>query len=805
MRFFSSILFVILILSSAAAASGEELSKKFSTDYLFSDDKQYNTRELIVKFKPSVTAYEKNNLISSLKVKEISSIDKGDISLLTVSQPSDLMPLTNELLTRNEVEFVEPNYEIETAYVPSDPEYARQWHLQRIGMPAAWDISKGNSAITVAVIDSGVQVNHPDLKGKIISPINMLTGNVDTVADEHGTHVAGIIAASINNSGIAGIAPNVKIMPINVFSGDSASIYDIIRGVYYAADHKANIINLSLGGTYYSQSLRNAINYASSKGVVLVAAAGNDSSNLLTYPAAFPGVIGVSATNGRDEITSFSNFGSYIDIAAPGEMIFSTVTGSSYNYMSGTSMAAPVVSGVSALILSKNPFLTPGDVESILKRSAYDLGQTGRDDYFGYGRINASLALNYTPEPFSRINASNQFRIEGTNKLELSLDVYKDTNITAYVKNPKGAIIQFIGDKHDWHGGKVDLYWNGKQKDGKFVKSGTYKLVVKITNEKETVYRSKYITVKNAVTPTIKVDRNSAFFSAKQSKLPVTFSVNKNAKVTAAIYDNHNKKIKQISSNKLVTVGKKTFYWNGKNGAGKKMKDGKYKFLIYAVDSQQRKSSTKRMDIIVDSVNPYGSLSTPSAVYKMDGKSKATVKMKLKERVRVNAYVLTQKGTKIDKIVSTKSYNSGTYTVKWDGKNSKNYYAQAGKYKYKIEVIDKAGNIRKVISKSFILQDRRMPSVKGKAIVEYNSPGITSYPYTLNKPGYVKLELYQNGKRVRTLYSSKWKKSGKHTFKWNGKNGSGQYLKPGKVIYKITLKDIYKKHSSYSGTIKVVN
>jgi subtilisin family serine protease len=805
MRFIASIIFAILTLSFAAAASGEELSKKFSTSYLFSDKKQYNSRELIVKFKPAITADEKNKLISSLKVKEISSIDKGDISLLTVSKASDLKPLTNELLTRKEIVFAEPNYKIETAYVPEDPGYVRQWYLQKIGMPSAWNSTKGNSAITVAVIDSGVQINHPELAGKIISPINMLNGSTETLADEHGTHVAGIIAASLNKSGVAGIAPNVKIMPVNVFSGDSASIYNIIRGIYYATDHKANIINLSLGGTSYSQALEGSVNYARSNGVLVVAAAGNDSTNTTTYPAAFPGVVGVSATNGRDEITSFSNYGHYIDIAAPGEMIFSTVTGSSYNYMSGTSMAAPVVSGVSALLLSKNPFLAPEEVENILKRSALDLGHIGRDDYFGYGRINASLALENTPEPYSRISASTKkFKIEGTNKLKLSLDVYKGTQLTAYVKNSNGTIIQYLSKKNDWPGGKLTLYWNGKQKDGKYVKSGTYKVVIKITNEKETVYRSVYITVENAVIPTITVDKASAFSPAKQSKLPVSYYVNKNSKITAAIFDSRNKKVKQLSANKLVTDGKKTLYWDGKNGAGKKVKDGKYKLLIYAVDSQKRKSSTKRMDIIVDSVKPSGAVASPTAVYKMDGKSKASVKMKVKERVTVNVYILTQKGKTIDKIVSSKSYKSGTYTLRWDGKNSKNKYVPAGKYKFKLEVIDRAGNVHKVQSKVFSLQDWRLPSVYGKAVLKYRMPETASYTYTINKPGNVKLELFQNGKKVRTLYSSKWKKSGTHTFKWNGKNSSGQYLETGKVVYQLTLTDIYKKRATYTGTINVV-
>ncbi|CAM3955825.1 S8 family serine peptidase [Mesobacillus thioparans] len=805
MRIIASILFICLSFFTAVTASAEEQVTKFSTEYLFDEKKDFNSRELIVKFNPSVTDSQKTSVLQGLKVKEISTLDKGDFSLLYVSREEDLLPLAEELLSKGEVDFAEPNYNFSSNFAPKDPGVEFQWHLSKVELPQAWDVTRGSAEITVAIVDGGVQTDHPDLKGKIIHPFDIVTGSPVIYGDFHGTHVAGIIAASHNNIGVAGIAPNIKIMPVNVFKGDSASVYDVVRGIYYAADHQANIINLSLGSRSYSQALANAVDYARSKGVVVIAAAGNENTYLRTFPAAFQGVIGVSATNSNDEITRFSNYGDYIDLAAPGEGIYSTINGSSYQYSDGTSMAAPIVSGVSALILSKNPFLSPDDVEMILTRSAIDLGLEGRDYYYGAGRIDAYRALQQTPGPMSPIKVpASIFRIDGFNKMNVSTEIYKGTRVSVEIKNSKNDVVKRLVSNKEWNGGKLSLSWNGKQDDGQFAHSGSYKIHIKVANGLETMSKSAEIEVKNVVNPVIKLDRKSEVFSPSISKkLVVPYSLNKDAKVTAAIYNSRNKKVKSLTTSKPIKNGNRSISWTGKDKKSKTVPDGKYTLVIYAVDSQNRKSTVKRLDIKVDTSKPKATAALSNSLYKMDGKTKAKLKLKVKETVYIDAYITTKKGTKVKKIASNRKYNSGSHSLVWDGKNAKTRYAAEGKYLFRVEVRDQAGNKRVVKSPIFSLQDWRKPVIEGKSLTEYRNTGITTFTYKLNKPGYVKVEVFKDQTQIRTIQPKTWKKSGSQQFKWDAKSKSHRQLKDGKYQYRITITDAYKQKAEFSSALNI--
>jgi serine protease len=289
------------------------------------------------------------------------------------------------------------------AEVPTgtDPYRGQQWDLTKMRAADAWQKSTGTGA-TVAVIDTGVDASHPDLAGKILPGIDIISGVEGTSTDPngHGTHVAGTIAALTGNGeGVAAVAPGAKILPIRVLGANgSGYMSDAATGIVYAADHGANVINMSLGSTAQVTAVTNAISYARGKGVVVVAAAGNEraSGSPVSYPAADPGVIAVAATDSADAFAGYSNRGSYVDIAAPGSGIVSTypaAKGSSYVIMSGTSMAAPHVAAVAALLESYRPGLTPDQVEQAMESSAVDLGPAGKDADYGYGRIDAAAAL----------------------------------------------------------------------------------------------------------------------------------------------------------------------------------------------------------------------------------------------------------------------------------------------------------------------------------------------------------------------------------------------------------------------------
>lgn len=286
----------------------------------------------------------------------------------------------------------------------NDPLVTSQWGWLRIHGSEAYDTGFHGSGVIVAVLDTGVDITHPDLKDNLVEGWNFVDKNSNvTDLDGHGTMVSGIIAAAANNSmGIVGVASEVKIMPLKVLTSRGGNWIDLNVAILYAASYGADIITMSLGGQsslLFDATTQAAINVAYQQGCVLIAAAGNDNSNSPFYPAAYDNVIAVSAINQSDVKAPFSNFGSYIDLCAPGVSIVSTMIDGIYAFGDGTSFAAPFVAGVAALLLSKNPTLTPKEVAQTLYNQAEDLGENGWDEYYGWGLVNAYSAVTQPPIP----------------------------------------------------------------------------------------------------------------------------------------------------------------------------------------------------------------------------------------------------------------------------------------------------------------------------------------------------------------------------------------------------------------------
>jgi subtilisin family serine protease len=293
--------------------------------------------------------------------------------------------------------YVERDYYAHTAAVPNDPSYVSQWHLPRIHSPEAWGVTTGSASVVVAVLDSGVDETHADLKSKIVPGWNFVhpnTGTLDVLG--HGTAVAGTVGAASNNSiGIAGVNWASRIMPLVVVDeNDFAAYSDISSAIQFAADHGVRVVNASVGGPNASDTLQNAVNYAWNKGTVIFAAAMNNGTSSQYFPAACTHVVAISATDTNDQLASFSNYGNWITLAAPGTSILTTVNGGGYTFWNGTSFSAPIVAGVAALCLAVNPSLTNADLVSLLKQTADDIGAPGWDTSFGWGRVNAFRAVN---------------------------------------------------------------------------------------------------------------------------------------------------------------------------------------------------------------------------------------------------------------------------------------------------------------------------------------------------------------------------------------------------------------------------
>ncbi len=372
----------------------------------------YVPGRLIVKFrshKEMLTAVQTWMEADSAVIGEIPQLD----TVVVRTDEANFERVLRRFQARADVEYVEPDYIGYPTWAPNDPSYTggQQWALGKIQMPLAWDLARGQGAV-IAVLDTGVDVNHPELQGRLL-PGFSFTDDTTNVADNcgHGTHVTGIVAANTDNGiGIAGVAPEAQILPVKVMEryqvGVSCygSYSDFAAGLIYATDHGARVVNMSFGGMTNSTTLASAIAYAANRGVLLVGAAGNNNSSTLFYPAAYTQVIAVAGTDGADARYANSNYGDWVDIAAPAVGVYSLYSNSSYTYMSGTSMAAPHVAAVAGLLLSQNPAYTAADLRALLQNNADDLGAPGFDPYFGWGRLNAYRSLTNsssapTPDP----------------------------------------------------------------------------------------------------------------------------------------------------------------------------------------------------------------------------------------------------------------------------------------------------------------------------------------------------------------------------------------------------------------------
>lgn len=291
--------------------------------------------------------------------------------------------------------YVEPNYEVKALIHPNDPGWSNQWGPQKVQSDYAWNTTLGNHSVLVAVADTGIDYNHTDLSSNYnASGYDWINNDADPFDDHwHGTHCAGIIAAVINNSvGVAGLA-QVQVMAEKCLGQDGGgSTSQIASAIYHATDSGAKIISISLGLYAHSTTLYEAIEYAYNNDVLVVAAAGNDNVTGKLYPAGYDEVIAVAATDQYDNKAWFSNWGDWIELAAPGVDIYSTKPGG-YRYASGTSMACPHVSGVAALIMSQYPNMTRDIVRGQLRWTVDDLGSNGFDEIYGWGRINAQKAV----------------------------------------------------------------------------------------------------------------------------------------------------------------------------------------------------------------------------------------------------------------------------------------------------------------------------------------------------------------------------------------------------------------------------
>ncbi|MDD5700924.1 MAG: S8 family serine peptidase [Dehalococcoidales bacterium] len=381
-------LIIGLILSGIPAAGDEEESSP-----------EYAPDRILVKFKQGVMSAAAQGANLRLGGEVVEVIPNLDVQVVQVPA-GGVLEKVRDYNSDPSVEYAEPDYIARAIGAPDDPHFIDQWSLDRIQAPEAWEVSTGNSEIRIAILDTGIDKDHEDLAAKIVSAQNFTDSRTVDDLYGHGTHVAGIAAAVANNgTGVAGLACDSSLMNMKVL-GDNGEGYNswIIGGIIHAADNGARVINLSLGNDSPSALFEDAVNYAWSKGAVVVAAAGNKSNSSPFYPAYYSNCIAVAATDQYDIRAHFSTYGNWVDLAAPGAHIYSTLpnhecvvsSDMNYGYLSGSSMAAPLVAGLAALVWDSSYGVSNASVRSRIEASADPVSGTGI--YWHYGRINALRA-----------------------------------------------------------------------------------------------------------------------------------------------------------------------------------------------------------------------------------------------------------------------------------------------------------------------------------------------------------------------------------------------------------------------------
>ncbi|PIS21357.1 peptidase S8 [candidate division WWE3 bacterium CG_4_10_14_0_2_um_filter_42_7] len=383
--------------------------------------------KVLVKFRAEASNQEIDRQINTFSAKFKRRMDSIDVFVFKV--PTGTEERFLKTLSRNPyVEYAEPDYVATALFDPNDPYFSNQWGLENTGRvisgvvgkidadidgPTAWDTTKGG--VKVAILDCGINENHPDLVLKVVDHKDF-TGSTSGTNDiyGHGTHVAGIVAAETDNGiGVAGVCPDCYLLNGKVLNDNGSGAYSwIANGIIWATDNGAKVINLSLGGAQRSTTLENAVNYAWNKGVVVVAAAGNSNNSSKTYPAAYTNAIAVAATDNKDLRAYFSSYGAtWVDIAAPGVYVFSTWKDTTsnanpqpecdgadcYKYASGTSMSTPMVAGVAGLIWKSSYDQSASSVRTRMETTADKIAGTGT--YWSAGRVNAANAVSLSTSP----------------------------------------------------------------------------------------------------------------------------------------------------------------------------------------------------------------------------------------------------------------------------------------------------------------------------------------------------------------------------------------------------------------------
>lgn len=353
----------------------------------------YTPNELLVQPFPGATPAEVNDAVSRAGASVVETMHELDLTVLRVNA-GDLASAATKLVEGGVIEGVQKNYEFQAQAIPDDTLFDRQDYLELVRLPEAWDITTGDPDVIIAVLDSGVYVDHTDLSNKVIGGWNVLDDD-DNYGDAygHGTLVSGVAAANSNNGiGVTGVAWDSRILAVRIADDNGKTTSrDIAAGILWAASHGAKVINVSYAPLWANKVVRSAAQVAWQRGSLVVISAGNAGG--MTMNRGYPEAMFVGAVTGEGTVAAFSDRGAFVDVAAPGSAIETTAVGDVYDLTNGTSFSAPIVSGVAALAWSINPNFRPATIMQMIVDHAIDVGTAGRDNEYGHGLVDAAATL----------------------------------------------------------------------------------------------------------------------------------------------------------------------------------------------------------------------------------------------------------------------------------------------------------------------------------------------------------------------------------------------------------------------------
>ena len=496
--FFSILAAIVVILLSRYLKQKQiELTKanpEKTTEILNEEDYEtYKAADgIIIKYKQGKEGRINKEIQKYSKEKPINKFER--VYTINVSE-NQIEEAIKEIQESSDVEYAEPDFYYQYFFTPNDPLFERQWWLKKIEAEKSWDITKGEENVKVGILDTGIANNHNDLSSKVLRWENFSGGSpYDTLG--HGTMVGGVVSAITNNqTGVSSIGYNVKILSIKVGDKKGVKASEAAKAIRWAGDNKIDIINMSFGSSEKSKTIEEAIEYAWNKGVLIVAAAGNTGKTKPQYPASYPYVISVAATDQNDLKAKFSTYGSWVDISAPGQDILSTTNSGGYSSASGTSLSAPIVAGVAALVKSRFPNYSNEKIEQIICDTADKIQGTGSQ--WRCGRVNAFKAVSYnsqttpaptitpkptvspTPTPSNLIRIKLRFQgiTKKANKQKVLIELYKDSSILykdeKIIENDEYGIYNFLIDNTSGKisPGKYSVWAKGESHLGKKFKN----------------------------------------------------------------------------------------------------------------------------------------------------------------------------------------------------------------------------------------------------------------------------------------------------------------------------------------------